>query len=148
MQQELAGDGVHRHDAGEKHNYWREIKQSLLPTIKVGEHRGRIIQLLRKCETPAEQNALLAPHLHRTLPPAHALADEGRHGCWGEAEGQGLSTVDRFEPFLVQPDGRVQVFGNSTCGEAADRVERGATNHGATTAKECRIPIVLPALDN
>ncbi len=148
MQQELGRAGDQRHRPRQQHDHRRDVQQPPLPALETGQHRGQVVQALGQRQALVAEDAFHAPDLHRTLTPAHALADEGLDRLRRHAEGQRLRVVDRLPALGVQPDRGVQVLGHGAGGEAADLVQRRAAHDGAAAAEEGCIPGVLAALDD
>ena len=72
----------------------------------------------------------------------------GREALGGEPGRERQREVDRAPAPRVQLQGGVGVLGHRLYLEAADRLDRGAAQHGARAAEEGRVPEVVAGLDH
>ncbi len=127
-------------------NQWRAEKDQPRNRVHEVRHRVEVAQPLRELQARRKQRIVGAQDLNHAASPANALSHVGRKALCGQACRLGNIDVGRAPAVHLHAQGGVRIFRHRLDRDAADLVQCRPAQHRARSAKECRVPEVVPVL--
>ncbi len=127
-------------------NQRRSQKNQTRQRIQKVRHRVEIAKPLRQRQVRRKQRILDPQNLNHPPRPPDALLHMRRQPLRRQSRRLRNIDVRRVPPAYLHAQAGVRVFCNRLCCNSPDLIQSLAPQHRARTAKECRIPEIVPVL--